>query len=273
MTCKVSRNHARGCATAALLACLITAPLLAEDGRTDPRYLGGIWDSERFFVMIGGTPRLPETEEMIQNYVRATDSGRILGTAWTTCRPGSPSAMFMVQGSLVVLQTDDEITISLEQPRMTRRIRLNTEHPADLEASYMGHSVGHWEGNTLVIETIGFNGNFELDALAQPTSTRLHTVERLTKSADGSRVAIEVTITDPEYYSEPFTVDRGWVATDRRHPLEYDGMENPRAEEIEHTMFIREGYRPVCRAFQGEGMELSRIICDNPDDDVPSGSR
>ena len=111
--------------------------------------------------------------------------------------------MIMVQGSLVVLQSDDEITISLEQPRMTRRIRLNTEHPSDLEPSYVGHSVGRWEGNTLVIDTIGFNGNFELDAMAQPTSTRLHTVERLTKSADGKRVALEVTITDPEHYSEP----------------------------------------------------------------------
>lgn len=274
MSHPTSRPRAVGRAVAALLACSLAAPILAaDDGRTDPRYLGGIWDSEQFFVLIGNTPKLPATKAMTDRYAQATQTGSILGTAWTSCRPGSPSAMTMVQGSLVVLQDDNEITISLEQPRMTRRIRMNAQHPSNIEPSYVGHSVGRWEGNTLVIDTIGFNGNFELDAMAQPTSTRLHTVERLTKSADGKRVAIEVTITDPEYYSEPFTVQRGWVATDRRHPLEYDCMENPRAEEFEHTMFIKDEYRPTCQSYQGEGRELSRIICGKPEDEAAAGTR
>jgi len=260
--------------TIAAIACLCIAPAFAADeGRSDPRYLGGIWESERFFVLIGNTPKLPETKKMTDGYAQATQSGKILGTAWTSCRPGSPAAMTMVQGSLVVLQSEEEITISLEQPRMTRRIRLNAEHPRDLVPSYVGHSVGRWEGNTLVIDTIGFNGNFELDAMAQPTSTQLHTVERLTKSADGKRIAIEVTIADPVHYSEPFTVERGWIATDRRHQLEYDCMENPRSEEFEHTMFIKEGYRPSCQAFQGEGAEKSRILCGRPEEQASPAAR
>lgn len=274
MTRTQSPPGAGACATAVMLAWCFTAPAMAaDDGRSDPRYLGGIWDSERFFVLIGNTPKLPATKAMTDGYAQATQSGRILGTAWTSCRPGSPAAMTMVQGSLVVLQSDDEITISLEQPRMTRRIHMNAEHPDQIEPGYLGHSVGRWEGNTLVIDTVGFNGNFELDAMAQPTSTRLHTVERLTKSADGKRVAIEVTITDPVHYSAPFTVERGWVATERRHPLEYDCMENPRAEEFEHTLFIKEAYRPTCLAHQGEGAEKSRILCGRPEDEASAGSR
>jgi hypothetical protein len=264
-----SRRSAGRFAATLLAWSFMTPAMTADDGRTDPRYLGGIWETERFFVLIGGTPKLPETKKLTDGYAAATQNGKILGTAWTTCRPGSPAAMTMVQGTIVVLQSEDEITISLEQPRMTRRIRMNAEHPKDLEGSYMGHSTGRWEGNTLVIDTIGFNGNFELDAMAQPTSTQLHTVERLTKSADGKRVAIEVTHTDPAFYSAPFTAQRGWIATDRNHQFEYDCMENPRAEEFEHTMFIKEAYRPACAAHQGEGAEKSRILCGKPEDEAP----
>jgi hypothetical protein len=139
-------RRAAGRATTALLAgCMLAPVFAADDARTtDPRYLGGIWNSERFFVLIGSTPKLPATQALTDSYAKATKDGSILGTAWTTCRPGSPSAMIMVQGSLAVLQSDEEITISLEQPRMTRRIHMNAEHPADIEPSYLGHSVGRW---------------------------------------------------------------------------------------------------------------------------------
>ena len=45
-------------------------------------------------------------------------------------------------------------------------------------------------------------------------------------------------------------------------------MENPRAEEFEHTMFIKETYRPACASFQGEGAEKSRILCGKPEDEA-----
>jgi hypothetical protein len=124
-----------------------------------------------------------------------------------------------------------------------------------------------------VIDTIGFNGNFELDAMAQPTSTKLHTVERLTKSEDGKRVAMKITFTDPTYYSAPFTIDRAWIATDRRHQLEYDCMENPRSEEFEHALFVKDLYRPACQSFQGEGAAHSRIICGKPEDEAKAAPR
>jgi hypothetical protein len=276
MSNKISAPSFGRQSVAALVAICLTGSALAaapDDGRTDPRYLGGIWDSERFFVLIGSTPKLPETKKLTDSYAEATKNGKILSTAWTSCRPGSTAAMSMVMNSIVVLQTDNEITISLEEPRMTRRIRLNSEHPKNLVPGYLGDSIGHWEGNTLVVDTIGFNGNFELDAMAQPTSTKLHTLERITKSADGKRVDIKVTITDPTYYSAPFTIDRAWIATDRRHQLEYDCMENPRAEEFEHALFVKDLYKPTCQSFQGDGAALSRIICRKPEEEGKPASR
>ncbi len=97
--------------------------------KDDPRYFGGIWESERFFFLINNTPKLPKTQQMVDRYAAAMKSGQILYTAWTSCRPGAISAMAMVMNSIVVLQTGKDITISLEEPRMTRRIRLDSAYP------------------------------------------------------------------------------------------------------------------------------------------------
>ena len=137
-------------------------------------------------------------------------------------------------------------------------------HPASLPPSYVGDSVGRWEGNTLVIDTAGFNGYAELDARGQPTSAKLHTVERLTLSADGNSIDIEVTITDPEYYDGPFTIKRSWKKSAARHPFEYDCMENPRQEDFENAYYVQERYRPTCMRVEGEGMALSKVVCQRP---------
>ena len=62
-----------------------------------------------------------------------------------------------------------------------------------------------------------------------------------------------MTITDPQYYSAPFTIERAWVAGSRHHQLEYDCMENPRSEEFDHTLFVKDLYRPTCISYQGAG--------------------
>ena len=124
---------------------------------------------------------------------------------------------------------------------------MNFTHPNNLESSYVGDSVGHWEGRTLVVDTLGFNGYAELDARGQPTSPRLHTVERMTPAADGSSLDIEVTITDPEYYDRPFTIKRSWKRSAARHPFEYDCMENPRAEDFENAYYCATAIgQPAC---------------------------
>jgi hypothetical protein len=248
------------------MAISVTASGQTSERGSDAHYFGGMWESERFFFLINNSPKQPHTQQMVDGYSAAMKSGRILYTAWTSCRPGAISAMAMVMNSIVILQTESDITISFEEPRMTRRIRLHSSHPKHISPSYLGDSIGYWEGDTLVVDTIGFNGNFELDAAAQPTSTKLHTVERLTRSPDGKRIAVQVTINDPEFYSAPFTIERGWIAGSKRHQLEYDCMENPRSEEFDHALFIKDLYKPTCQSFQGEGLAPSHMECRKPED-------
>jgi hypothetical protein len=191
--------------------------------------------------------------------------GSIMQTAWTSCRPGAVSTMTMPREKIVILESSAETTLLFEMPRMVRRIRMNGSHPQKIEPGYVGDSVGHWEGATLVVDTVGFNGYAELDARGQPTSPRLHTVERFTPSADGNSIDIETTITDPEYYTQPFVIKRSWKRSAARHPYEYDCMENPRQEDFENAYYVRERYRPICMRVEGEGMAPSKMVCRLPD--------
>ncbi len=227
--------------------------------------LSGIWEPRGFVVMVREAPLSAVGTAFVERNAAAMAAGSILQTAWTSCRPGAVSTMTMPREKIVVLQSPEEVTILYEMPRMTRRVRINGVHPQSLQPSYVGDSIGHWEGNTLVIDTVGFNGYAELDARGQPTSPALHTVERLTPAADGSGIEIEVTITDPEYYDAPFTIQRAWNRSAATHPLEYDCSENPRAEDFENAYYARERYRPTCMRVKGEGAALSRVVCRRPE--------
>lgn len=226
-----------------------------------PRF-SGMWEPKTFgmFVPEAEAKFTSKGKALFDRNAAAMASGHIMQTAWTSCRPGAISTMTMPRERILVLEAADEITILYEMPRMVRRIRMGEEHPTDLAPSSAGHSVGRWEGDTLVVDSIGFNGYGELGAGGQPTSTALHTVERFTPSADGG-IDIEVTLTDPEYYSAPVTFKRAWKKNESRHPLEYDCMENPREEDFKDAYYVHEQYRPVCRRVAGKGMELSRMVC------------
>jgi hypothetical protein len=212
-------------------------------------------------MMVPDAPLSAAGQEVVSRNAAAMQGGRIMQTAWVSCRPGAVSTMTMPREKIVIMESADEVTILFEMPRMVRRVRLNGTHPANLAPGYVGDSIGRWEGNTLVVDTVGFNGYAELDARGQPTSAKLHTVERFTPTADGESIDIETTIEDPEYYSRPFPVRRSWKKSPARHPFEYDCMENPRQEDFENAYYVREQYRPVCMRVQGEGMAPSRMVC------------
>jgi hypothetical protein len=223
--------------------------------------LAGIWEPKTFGIMVPNAPLSAAGKEVVDRNAAAMQGGRIMQTAWVSCRPGAVSTMTMPREKIVIMETGDEVTLLFEMPRMVRRVRMNASHPANLQPGYVGDSVGRWEGNTLVVDTIGFNGYAELDARGQPTSAKLHTVERFTPSADGSSIDIETTIEDPEYYTRPFVVQRSWKKSQARHPFEYDCMENPRQEDFENAYYVRDRYRPVCMRVEGEGMAPSKMVC------------
>ena len=79
--------------------------------------------------------------------------------------------------------------------------RTHPEHP---EPSYYGHSIGWWEGDTLVIDSVGFNEGFWMDRGGLPHTETLHTLERFTRT-NFSTIRYELTVDDPGAYTAPFT--------------------------------------------------------------------
>jgi len=78
----------------------------------------------------------------------------------------------------------------------------------DINPDFLGYSVGRWEGDTLVIDSIGFNTSTWLDASGHPHGEQLKVTEKYTRT-DFNNIKIEATITDPEFYTKPFTVVTG----------------------------------------------------------------
>jgi hypothetical protein len=254
---RVTTSQAKSIASRPATAAANTVPAV-------PR-LRGVWEPKTFGIMVPNAPLSAAGQEVVNRNAAAMQAGKIMQTAWVSCRPGAVSTMTMPREKIVILESPDEVTLLFEMPRMVRRVRMNASHPPALDPGYVGDSVGHWEGSSLVVDTVGFNGYAEIDARGQPTSPRLHTVERFTPSADGGSIDIATTIDDPEYYSKPFTVQRSWKKSPARHPFEFDCMENPRQEDFENAYYVRERYRPVCMRVEGEGMAPSKMVCRRPE--------
>ena len=89
----------------------------------------------------------------------------------------------------------------------------------------MGYSAGKWDGDTLVVETRGFNGKVWLDQLGKPSTEALHVTERFRRK-DFGHMEIQITIDDPMAYTKPWTVDVGARLVTNGEILEFICLEN-----------------------------------------------
>jgi hypothetical protein len=107
---------------------------------------------------------------------------------------------------------EDEVVMHFDNSgdHIRRIIHMNVDHPADVQPSYHGHSVGHWEGDTLVIDTVAFEPNASGTAGNVPSSAGKHTVERLTLNDDNTRLRYELTMEDPVYLAGPASLSMQW---------------------------------------------------------------
>ncbi len=100
-------------------------------------------------------------------------------------------------------------------------------HPKDPDPTWMGNSTGQWEGDTLVVDTTGFNQRTNLDTVGHPHSDRLHVTERYTRT-DDKHIAYEITIEDPKTYTRPWKNTRVFTRRPDWEILEYSCEENNR---------------------------------------------
>src|SRR5882724_3837562 len=181
----------------------------------------------------------PEAAAVVKQKGELAIAGKGFPNAQDQCRPMPPPFALVMQLGFVMLQAKDgNITILYDQGANVRRINMNAAHPAKLVPSPMGDSVGHWEGETLVIDTVGVRVDdfTSVDRFGTPMGDAMHIVERyrlidgaLAKAATdaiekregtvggGGRDAgyspdiglkglqLEVTMTDPKVFTAPLT--------------------------------------------------------------------
>ena len=114
-------------------------------------------------------------------------------------------------------------------------------HPKNPDPTWFGNSVGHWEGDTLVIDTIAFNGLTRLDTDGHPLSDQLHTIERFTRR-DLGHIDYIITIDDPKTYTRKWDSVRVWTLRPDWEIMEYSCEENNKDIREGH---IKIGVNPV----------------------------
>ena len=102
-----------------------------------------------------------------------------------------------------IVQTADTIYQLWEYNKSWRQIAVNRPHSKDPDISWFGESVGKWEGDTLVVDSVGFNGSTWLDPIGHPHTEDLHIVERI-KRVDPETLVFNFTFDDPKAYTKPW---------------------------------------------------------------------
>lgn len=141
---------------------------------------------------------------VIEHLKKANDEllgGKIRFASRASCRlPGVPE--FLVHGAgfqaIYFLQTSKEVLMINDGDTQIRHIYMNVSHSGHLTPSYYGESVGHYEGDELVVDTVGFNDKtFVDDRYNVPHTTQLHVVERFKLINDGKGLEVNFTVDDP----------------------------------------------------------------------------
>jgi hypothetical protein len=174
-----------------------------KDGKVD---LTGVWGYANYTSDIakdydvGEVPMKPEAEKLFKE--RQANEG--VEDPEARCLPTGAPRRDPYPSKII--QTPDVVIILFEgNLHSFRQIFINGQHPKDPDPTWWGHSVGHWEGDELVVDTIGFNGLSWLDMAGHPTSDKLHLIERYSRPDYGT-LKWEITIDDPGMYTKPWKV-------------------------------------------------------------------
>jgi hypothetical protein len=139
--------------------------------------------------------------------------------------PGVPRITTIGLFPMQIVQTPQNVIMLYEVFSVFRVIPLNSKHPDDLEPSYMGDSVGHWEGDTLVVDVTSFNDKTWLGPVGSFHTEALHVVERYTRT-DYNTIKYDVVVEDPNVFTKPWNLHSTIMLRNGTRLREYECSEN-----------------------------------------------
>jgi hypothetical protein len=196
------------------------------NGKTD---FSGVWYAQRP-VDPGKPEPLPWVEALLReraaNNAKDAPGAHCLPRGITNAGALFPYRLVQTPALLIMLFEDDI-------PSHRQVFLDGRSHPKDMDPKWMGHSVGHWEGETLVIDTVGFDDRSWITNVGHPHTEKMHVVERF-RRPDLGHLEIEFTIDDPGAYAKPWIMKRISDLDTRDEVGEYVCTENNR--DVEHLV-------------------------------------
>jgi hypothetical protein len=202
----------------------------APDGKPD---LTGIWTPDRTFIYDISSALKPGEELPLQPWAAKLSKERMSkDDPEANCLPAGVPRMAPYPWKIV--QTPTLIVFLYEGNIHTyRQVFLDGRaHEKDPQPTWYGESIGKWEGDTLVVDSVGFNDKFWFDFAAHPHTEKLHVVERY-RRPDAGHLDYDVTIDDPGAYTKPFIM-HGHSALETGELMEYVCNENN--QDVSHIV-------------------------------------
>jgi hypothetical protein len=161
----------------------------------------------------------PWVKERMKKDIDEVLAGKVAFTPSSSCMPpGVP--MFMGSGGpnpLRFLQTPKEVWMMFVSDQQVRRIYMNVPHSKNPKPSWYGESVGHYEGDTLVVDTIGLNDKTIADVYRTPHTDKMHVIERWRMTDGGQAMEVVFTVEDPDTFYQPWTGMRHYRRVQQEH--------------------------------------------------------
>lgn len=180
----------------------------------DRRNLEGTWIANqlsqlRYTTGMDGKPLAltPEAQRLLDRRVKATyQEHEPYGNAAAYCLPPGMPWMSGLIYPFQIYQTGDAVIFVFSEYHMVWNVRLNASHRSDGAREFMGDSVAHWDGDTLVVDTVNFKQPLWIDPDGSPTSADAHVTFRIRRTGKaGDLMEMVVTIDDPKMYREPWS--------------------------------------------------------------------
>lgn len=152
-----------------------------------------------------GTPLQPEFAAGYKELLQRDHGDHDATDPTLSCMPPGYPRLLLYHFPIEILQLPDRVVMIFEFHHFVREIFTDGRaHPEDPDPTYMGNAVGHWEGDTLVVDTIGFNDKTWLDQVGHPHSAQLHLVERIRRTGP-STLEDDLTFEDPKAFTKTWT--------------------------------------------------------------------
>jgi hypothetical protein len=148
----------------------------------------------------------PWAKERMRRENEAVLAGKIAFTPRSSCMPaGVPAFMLFIVEPVFFVQAPKEVLIIYSGDAQVRRVYLDQPHSVNPEPSWYGESVGRYDGDRLVIDTIGFNDKTHVDNYRTPHTGKLHVLERWKLIEDGKMLEVKFRVEDPDTFVEPWS--------------------------------------------------------------------